>query len=235
MSNIKDLSFTILETADGSPTLLLPESQPMHSLEGAFSETLEIYAPVAEKGLELPSPHFLSLGLGLGYNEIMTAAMALKAGKKDWALHSFEALPELTEAFKGWLEEGQNSALSPCYENILQRFSQSFSVNSEEVKRELLRIQFHGAIGPENKTGLAYQGIFYDAFSSDTDPHLWTAEHLESFLKSFCAKECYLSTYASTGDLKRSLKSNNFKVQTKKGFGKKRESIFAERHPESQA
>ena len=228
MSNIKDLSLEILETEDGSPTLLLPNSQPMHSMVGALSETLEIYAPVARKSLEGPQPRILSLGLGLGYNEIMMAAMAVQLQQKEYELHSFESLLPLTMAFQAWLE-GRDSQLSSCYEKILSMVCRAFKVEASPVKNLLKKIVFHDALGSENKNSFLFHGVFYDAFSSVTSPELWTEEHIDLFLKNFCAPQCFFSTYASTGILQRSLKANNFSVEVKKGFGKKRESIFAYR------
>lgn len=70
-------------------------------------------------------------------------------------------------------------------------------------------------------------GIFYDAFSSQTSPELWT----ESFLKDFLLKAsdfpCCFSTYAATGALKRSLKSSGFVPHILSGYGGKRQNTLA--------
>ena len=41
--------------------------------------------------------------------------------------------------------------------------------------------------------------------------------------------DCYFSTYAATGNLKRALKEKGFLLEKKAGFGFKRESTFATR------
>ena len=77
--------FIFVTTADGSPTLRFrldngaSESEAMHSLKGALSETQYIYGTAMELALAQGfAPKILSLGLGIGYVEILAAAVICK-------------------------------------------------------------------------------------------------------------------------------------------------------------
>lgn len=204
----------------------------MHSLEGALAETLYIYAPCVTRAMEIPNPALFSMGLGLGYNEILTSALALKSQRKP-KIYSFEIVPELRDFFTDWLEK-RNSQLSPCYDRILSLMASHFEMESGLIKSNLQELHQKGdfkifsEVERLNPYGLKFQGILYDAFSSKTSPTLWEENHLNQFIKEYSDLGfCTLSTYASTGSLKRALISNGFNFKKKKGFGMKRESTFA--------
>jgi tRNA U34 5-methylaminomethyl-2-thiouridine-forming methyltransferase MnmC len=108
--------FTFQKTGDGSPTLRLEPGadaalvslktlvEPMHNLRGALSETDYIYGEAARwvisKNQEL---RLFSVGLGLGYIEMMACAQTIQAGHKEFHALSFEAVPELSAYLKAWL------------------------------------------------------------------------------------------------------------------------------------
>ncbi len=204
----------------------------MHSLEGALSETLYIYAPCIERSLTAQKPALLSMGLGLGYNEILTSALALKKQKKI-ILYSYEIVPELRHSFTHWLTD-KSSELSECYDRILTMVAKPFELAPQKIKsnlRELLETEgfrVFPEVEDKNPYGLKFNGILYDAFSSKSSPTLWDESFLDQFIKEYCDLNfCTLSTYAATGTLKRALINNDFVFKKKKGFGMKRESTFA--------
>jgi len=81
-------------TGDGSPTLSMsPNWEPMHADEGAFTERQYLYQPLVEKAFKAVSePVFLSLGLGIGYNELLIAFEALQRGRKPALIASYESV-----------------------------------------------------------------------------------------------------------------------------------------------
>ncbi len=233
MSNTKSpFSFEIISTKDQSPTLSLNGGEKMHSLEGALSETLYIYAPCVEQSLKAHKPALLSMGLGLGYNEILTSALALKTQRKT-ILYSYEIVPELRNSFTHWLTD-QVSELSVCYDQILTLIAKYFEWHPLKIKshlRELFEAEnfrVFSEVEPKNSYGHKFNGIMYDAFSSKSSPALWEEDFLNQFIDEYCDLDfCTLSTYAATGALKRALLSHGFTLEKKKGFGMKRESTFA--------
>ncbi len=207
----------------------------MHSLDGALSESLLIYQNCIKQAIDHSSVHILSMGLGLGYNEIIAATLLLKNKVSDYRLCSFESLPELRIFFMAWLK-GQHCELEDVYDQIVTSIARLENLESTQIKKFLLNgfenqaFQIESALPTQNPWPWKFQSILYDAFSAKTDPSLWTEPHLIQFLNEFSDPNfCFFSTYAATGNLKRSLSQQGFTVQKQAGFGKKRESTFAYR------
>ncbi len=222
-------------TADGSPTLSLDGGEKMHSMEGALAESLYIYRPCIEQALAASRPHILSMGLGLAYNEMITGAVLLTNNISQFKLASFETVDPLKKHCMAWVND-ETCELAPLYNTILEKVAAQFDLSSDLLKSFLYKAlkDQHWTIFdrlPENNPWpWKFHGILYDAFSSETDKDLWTEHHLRHFLKAYGAPDlCYFSTYAATGNLKRSLLQEGFSLEKRKGFGKKRESTHAKR------
>ena len=206
----------------------------MHSMGGALSESLYIYGPPIEFAASSNYPTILSMGLGLGYNELISLAYLLRAGKTEFFIQSFEKVEDLTNYFTSWSQD-QPSPLDICYDQILLAISERLSVERNDLKQLLKQSLENGnlsiseALPSSNSSAHLFQAILYDAFSSKTDQGLWNEEHFASFLKNFCAPQCHFSTYAATGSLNRSLKAHGFDLQKKAGFAYKRQSTMATR------
>ncbi|MEZ0393117.1 MAG: MnmC family methyltransferase [Pseudobdellovibrionaceae bacterium] len=221
-------------TEDQSPTLrwLGSETQEtMHHRGGAYSETQLIYGNPLRESLELGGRSAVSVGLGLGYNEILVALEALKRGigPSDFQLLSFESDSFLREHFLFWTETSDTDLI---YDEIFLFFD---SPLKPEVKKWLFDSykngswKVEGALLPEFSVESQYEVIFYDAFSSKTSPHLWDESFLTRFFSQVCAPASFVSTYACTGALKRALKANDFEVVIREGFQSKRNSTLGVR------
>lgn len=222
------------QTADGSPTLSLgPTWERMHAEEGAFTERQIIYQPLVENAfITLKEPVFLSLGLGLGYNEFIIAFESLHRRQNPALIASYESVDFLREAFISWLKD-EPSDLSPVYDQIIEIYSQKYKRKPAEAKSLLLkmlredRLQFLGAV--EEADPPVSHAILFDAFSPKTCPQLWTPEFLDRFFEEAAATPCYVATHACNAVLKKALKKNGFTLEIHEGFGRKRESLSAYR------
>jgi hypothetical protein len=240
--------FIFESTADGSPTVRIVVdsaqgalSEAMHSLKGAFSETVYIYGEAIETSLKREfSPAVLSMGLGLGYVELLAAALFLKSGVLASARGvSYEIVPELRAWFQAWLlgddASGVPAEFQNAYSEILHRVSAHVGSNAGEVRDALKmlvgdrRWLIKDALGAETEFNQRFTCICFDAFSAKTSPVLWKEEFLKSFLKNAAEESCVLSTYACTGTLKRALRDSGFKLDIRTGFASKRDSTFAVR------
>jgi hypothetical protein len=223
------------QTEDGSPTLRLgPTWEPMHALEGAFTETLYIYQPTIRNALNASeTARVLSIGLGLGYNEILFACETIKMNVRGAAIDSYESVEPLRTGFSQWIQN-KPTELSSIYNDILSLYSKSYEISESTILQKLNSLYDTGTLRLyptiDNTTPFQKsQGILFDAFSSKSSPELWTEEFLNSFLTIAADNVCFFSTYASQGNLNRALKNHNFNVEKKAGFGKKRESTFAQK------
>lgn len=222
-------------TEDGSPTLRLPPTwEPMHALDGAYTETLYIYRPTVEQALKTAKPaRIISIGLGLGYNEILVAAEALKAGADRVFIDSYESVPELREYFQKWICK-ESSPLDSIYDTIVSLYANTYGIQATSLRKFLHdkwtteELRLYSAITPQTQFQQS-QGILFDAFSSKSSPELWDEDFLNRFADTAAGPTCFLSTYASKGTLHRALRSHGFITEKRAGFGKKRESTFAQK------
>lgn len=228
-----------LLTRDGSPSLsLAPDWEPMHADEGAFTERQYLYQPLVEKAFRaVAEPVFLSLGLGIGYNELLIAFEALQRGRVPSLIASYESVGFLRDSFAAWLR-GEAAPLTPIYDEIAELYAFQYQQTPAAAKSLLLdlmctdRFQLLGAI--EIGVPVKAHAIFFDAFCPKTCPQLWTPEFLEIFFDQAAAIPCFVSTHACNGKLKKALKKNGFSLTIQAGFGRKWESLLAERVVQNQ-
>lgn len=224
--------FEHFTTADGSPSLsTAPNWERMHAEEGAFTERQLIYQPLVETTFDtVKEPVFLSMGLGIGYNEFTIAFEALKCSQNPKLIVSYESVEFLKESFAHWLKN-KPSVLSAVYDEIMKIYSEKYKRKAEEAKQLLLkmlndnRLQLLGRLEEANPP--ASHGILFDAFSPKTCPQLWTPEFLDQFFEKASAKPCFVATHACNTALKQALKKNGFTLEINEGFGRKRESLSA--------
>lgn len=248
---LENTKFQFVTTEDGSlsarigaPGLAKEDcSEAMHSLRGAFSETLYIYGSAIQKAADdQRNERTLSMGLGIGYVELLSAAIALKTNRKVGG-ESFEIVPELRSYFLEWLNEAdsKSSDLLPAdfreaYTSICARTAESQNIDAADLQAELAKAvaagnwQIREALDASTEFTKPFGCICFDAFSSKTTPDLWTEEFLRHFLQKTAAPQAVLSTYACTGALKRALKAEGFTVTIREGFSSKRDSTFAVRN-----
>lgn len=250
MKSWVDIGFEIEITGDASPSLRLLQSvdaskdrgESMHHSGGACAETLMIYGePIAQVVRKISNPHFLIVGLGLGYIELVIAREALLAGKEPediGLITSYESVPELREFFYQWLHD-QDQSLHPevraTYDRVLEHVIRETELSPGKLKfflkkhfKNLSDIQT--SLNADVVLPSKYHCILYDAFSSKTSPHLWEEEFLNYILKTGTFERCVVSTYACKGTLKRALKQQNFEVILREGFQGKRNSTLGLRN-----
>lgn len=225
--------FEIFITGDGSPTLKSlrsPTEETMHHKAGAFSETVFIYGRAIEKAFrEIQEPHFLSVGLGLGYNEMLIAFEYLKGSfKYSPQIESFETVDILKQGFKNWLQ--QKDEVPEIYLQIEDYFHKKQNLPVRKQLAEWLEagnFKLREGLDATTRSAISFHCVLYDAFSSKTSPELWSEEFLSHFIQNFTAEKCVWSTYACTGNLKRALANNRFYILSQQGFVGKRQSTFA--------
>lgn len=223
----------IFMTADGSPTLsyrrLDGYAEKMHHSAGALSESLFIYL----EALKLASvPHVLSVGLGLAYNEMLTAAHMIQKQIVDYKIWSFESLPELRDGFRNWLMGDDLGELATTLTEVERQTSLHFQLTPGDIRAELCAALAEGRLElrqafPEDSAGVQAHVVFYDAYSRKMNAELWEEPQLVKTFTEVLSETCVLATYAATGSLNRALKQLGFRLINKTGFQGKRESTLA--------
>lgn len=218
-------------TGDGSPSFCLASGERnelMHHRGGAFAETQYIYGiPVQKSFAELDRPQILSLGLGLGYNEILVACESLRTGKS-FLLQSFELDEQLLEQFLGFVQDPHQ--LQEVHE-VFHEICRLYQVSSHEISSTLLRAKQEGRWVLERallEPGQIHKGanlFLWDAFSQKTSPQLWEPTFLQLAFQR-AAPEAWVSTFACNAALKGALRSENFQTVLRPGYQGKRECTW---------
>jgi hypothetical protein len=239
---INNVTYFFYHTKDNSISVSLKSSEEdtelMHSVDGAFSETVYLYEDIVKYALEqnIQNPVFLSLGLGLGYVEILVCCALLKQNSnQNITVFSYEKKEDLTNFFRCYFM-GQDipKPFFECYEDILSKFATHYDLpkNSifDAVKKRLFReeILLKSSFHQETKIEKPLNGLFFDAFSIKTSPDLWEEELIRKILGS-CAPKASFATYACRSLLKSLLCEYQFTLHKKKGYGGKKQSTFATR------
>lgn len=192
--------------------------EPYHSKFGAIQESLHIFihAGLEEVLFDLPIIHIIEVGLGTGLNPLLSQIAGLKT-KSKIVYTSLEAYPlekkisdqlnypKLLNVSNDILEQ-----IHACEWGLFHDFTELFSFRKIKTKLE------------DWTPDMNFDVIYFDAFSPDVQPELWTEE---IFGKLFQALQPngVLTTYSAKGSVKRALKAVGFQVEKLPGPPGKRE------------
>jgi tRNA U34 5-methylaminomethyl-2-thiouridine-forming methyltransferase MnmC len=215
----------IRTTADRSHTLLRPDiDETYHSNQGALEEALHVYirnglhaAASARRDLRV-----LEIGFGTGLNALLTL-LERRMSPDSTAYVSVEPhplprdlvarlnYPELIPSF-----DAQNLffALHDAPWNSVVTV-----LNGFRLRKIRGRVQHAELGGP-------FDLVYYDAFAPDKQTEMWAKEVFEK-IHGVMNDVGMLVTYCAKGEVKRTLKSVGFEVETLPGFGGKREMTRA--------
>lgn len=247
-SDWKDIGFSLELTNDNSPTLRLlnqyqldtQRAESMHHSGGAFSESLYIYGEIIDLGMKnlrsVDSIRVLSLGLGLGYNELLVAAYAIKHNlQSKIQLISFEIVEDLSFAFLNYCEGNQlPQEIQQTYDSILSHYEKHFNIKKAELLSSLNDLY-------KNKKWIIqsdflqfsekadFHILLYDAFSGKTNQELWEENFLAEKLELISAPDSIFATYACRASLKKALSKIGYNIIIKDGFQGKRNCTQARR------
>lgn len=210
----------LLITDDGSHSLYVPEiDESYHSTHGAIQESRHIYIEAGLKQCSKSEVYILEVGFGTGLNAFLSLIEAERSEKQ---IHytSLEKYPvELEKA----MQLNYPEILAPEKRNFFEqmhtsawnedvRISPFFTLKKTEA-------DFTCYI-PDNK----FDVIFFDAFSPDKQPEMWTQKRFEVIFEH-CNEEAILTTYCAKGIVRRAMEAAGFKVERIAGPPGKREIL----------
>ncbi|MFB0494425.1 tRNA U34 5-methylaminomethyl-2-thiouridine-forming methyltransferase MnmC [Mucilaginibacter sp. OAE612] len=217
---------TIVPTADGSNTIYNAEvGEHYHSRHGALQESLHVFV---KSGLQYflernntSGVSILEVGFGTGLNFLLTADACTGAQIK-LNYTGIEAYPLSAEMM------AQTGYQQYIPELLWEQFNSSYPAALTAKVQVDNTTQLHIAHSKllDFKTDEQFDIIYFDAFAAAHQPEMWDEEaigHTVSFLKPGGV----FVTYAITGNLKRMLKSQGFKVEKAPGAPGKREMLRA--------
>ena len=215
----------LVMTQDGSYTLYSKEhGVTYHSRYGAVQESNHVFIhsgllPFLKKQDKIS---ILELGFGTGLNVLLTWKNIADIEKASIDYHSFDIFPlpkDILNAcsYKEWLQiptQVSEKILMSDWDKII------------EVDSSFNLIKYYKNIVTENLPKNYFDIIYYDAFSPESQPELWSASVFEKIYESM-TEQAVLVTYCAKGEVKRILKKIGFTLESLPGPPGKREMTRA--------
>ena len=209
-------------TQDGSHTLFNERSgEHYHSTFGAIQESMHIFigAGLDTVDKKVKPVHVLEIGLGTGLNALLSMRWAGNHNKLVFytGLEAFPPeIPQLKQLNYTDLLKMNNALLSRFYSTESRQEISPF-FNFQWVHQN-----FETFYPEENQ----YHLIYFDAFSPEVQPEMWTEDGFSKLYKSL-KPGGVLTTYSCKGTVKRALKAAGFQIEKLPGPPGKREFLRA--------
>lgn len=212
----------IVQTADGSPTLYVPQwDEHYHSIHGAVQESAHVFI---QAGLEYVSGQkksisILEVGFGTGLNAWLTA---------DWAIRNQVHIQYTgIEAYPLTIQESSLLHYAESEEGnlLLRNLHEVPWGNWNEINPDFHLFKWQGLL-EDFQTECHYDLIYFDAFAPSAQPELWTRQVFEKIFQS-TNPGGILVTYCAKGDVRRAMKAAGWEVSKLPGPPRKREMTRA--------
>lgn len=235
----------VIISADGSATMYMEDiGEHYHSVSGALEESVHIFINNGLKRIYNDSVssrkeiNILEMGFGTGLNTLLTichivndSSDSIIAPRVNYtAVEKYPLTPEEYHLLNH-SEVLFKSALFPnLSENKIKSIQESMiSAKWNEIS-EIIPGFYLNKIGEDFTQFSGITGVdlvYYDAFSPNVQPELWSREIFER-VAQMCSPGAILVTYSSKGSVKEALRSSGFFVKRFKGINGKRHNISAQ-------
>ena len=205
-------------TADGSPTLFLPEiNEHYHSVNGAVQESQHVYITAGFNQCTQNPIHVLELGLGTGLNVLLTAMEAERRGVQViyTALEKYPLSNEIAGNLHYFAEKSEWFQQIHAMEWEKPLALASF-FTLHKIRTDFRDFSYSGK----------YDVVYYDAFAPDKQPEVWSQELLDALFKAMHPAGI-LTTYCAKGHIRRMMQRSGFSVERIPGPPGKREMLRA--------
>lgn len=212
----------LLITSDGSHTLFVPEiDECYHSTHGAIQESRHIFIEAALKKTEKSVINVLEVGFGTGLNALLALVETEGSGK---SIHytTLEKHPVAVEKafllnYPAMLDVEYKAVFEKLHSCVWDKKVEIVSFfEMEKIKCDFTDFQHKSS----------YDIVFFDAFSPEKQPEMWTQEQFEK-IYAHCNPNAVLTTYCAKGVVRRALQNAGFVVERLPGPPGKREILRA--------
>jgi len=210
----------LLITEDGSHTLFVPSiDECYHSTHGAVQESRHIFIEAALKQCNKSEIRVLEIGFGTGLNAFLTMVEAERS-EKQVHFTSLEKFPvSIDKALLLNYPEEIDSEKRVAFElmhtspwNVEVQITADFSLKKIETDFTIY------------KFSEMYDVIYFDAFSPEKQPEMWTEERFKA-LFLHCNEGAVLTTYCAKGMVRRAMQTAGFVIERLAGPPGKREIL----------
>lgn len=206
---------SITTSADGSPTLWVPElDEHYHSIHGALTESQHVFIDAGLNAMDKSEVRILEVGLGTALNAALTAQQQGNRFIEYVALEKFPLTIEEVDALVD-AKDTLTKAILIAEHNVKTSIQKGFDFT---LLVEDLR-NFKSTPG-------SFDLVYFDAFAPSAQPELWSDEVFENMFELLRPSGA-LVTYCAKGVVKRSMKKAGFRVEALPGPPRKREMTRA--------
>ena len=208
----------IVKTSDGSHTIYVPElNEHYHSIHGAVQESQHIFIREGYDNCNAEPLNIFEAGFGTGLNALLTAVRAVKENREVYYT-SIEKYPVGSDLI---MSLNHYEFAGPDGKRIFELIQSSPWEQMNCICNNFNLRKINGDLSdyiPEYPIDLVY----FDAFSPDVQPELWTFEIFRKLCNSMKTGGI-LTTYSVKGDVTRALKAAGFRVEKIPGPPRKRQ------------
>lgn len=196
---------------------------------GAYGQACAVFlsgGDIAQQWAHKKSFTILENGFGLGTNFLAT----LKAWREDPERSerldyvSLECFPVSAEDIKKFCAPELTSEASELAQKWPFCIPGYHTLEFEGGKVRLILI-FGDSLILSKTLQLSYDALYLDGFAPSKNPRMWDEELLRN-LSRYAKEGAILTTWCTSGAVRRALEKAGFELQKKEGFGKKRERLF---------
>ena len=213
----------LIQTEDGTSTLFLKEySQAMHSISGAYEESLLKHV-IPSKILTNDSDvlYILDVGFGLGYNVLAIINEFIK--KNTEQVLNIISL-EKERFFLQFMDEIK---FNDTRDDIYSFIKNVYISGEGKLKKINLKLLFGDArLSLKSLDKIKFHAVFQDPFSPSKNPELWTVNYFCK-LKELIDETGIITTYSSADHIRRAMIEAGFITGPGPSVGKKREGTVA--------
>lgn len=224
----------ISETEDGSYTIFSEQAnQTYHSHFGAMTESKYIFIDKAlnfklETMSSKAKVRVLEIGFGTGLNALLAERFA-EQNVVDVEYHTIELYPIAEDVCQS-LDYG---SILGCQSVFYALHKAEWGGAANQISDRFILKKYRADITVQLESMAVeasfagfFDVIFFDAFSPDAQPELWTMDIFRN-IYSLAGSKGVLTTYCSKGDVRRNMISAGFKVEKLQGPPGKRHILRA--------
>ncbi len=213
----------IRTTHDGSTTIYDENfGEHFHSIFGAEQESIHVFIKNGFYAVNKNCLNILEMGFGTGLNALLTLLACKETGRNVF-YHSFEMFP--IDNFEIIQQLSFSCLNTELNKNVFLRLHQApWNEKVQLTDNFCLLKQNHNFV--DAHLSFSYDLVYFDAFSPERQPELWTFEVFKKIFNSLHTGGI-LTTYCAKGEVKRTLKKVGFEVHLLPGPPGKRHMISA--------
>ena len=212
----------IIITEDGSHTLYVRElDEHYHSIFGAVTESRHVFINAGLRAANGNHLEILEMGFGTGLNALLTLAEISESGQTVSYI-GIEKYPLEDEILSSL---NYTRFVSGIGEDLLQKIQGSPWNRKTSITEHFILNKIRGDIFDLDLYN-RFELVYFDAFSPDKQPELWTSEIFSRIYHSM-KHGSILTTYSSKGTIRQNLSEAGFRTEKLPGPPGKREMTRA--------